>query len=82
VRLEFLPALRDLYPGFDAFPDSVKVALMDMIYSLGKGGLSKFNTLKVALSRRDFRAASLAARRQGARPERDEENRKLIEAGA
>jgi len=68
------------------------MALVDLIYSLGEGrpasegkratGLAQFNTLRVALSRRDFRAASLAARRVGGRPARDEYVRKLLEAAA
>lgn len=88
VENEFVPALRQLYPAFDSFPSSAKAALLDMIYSLGKAGLAKYNTLAVALNvrrvngRPDFSAASLAMGRRGARPERDENNRRRMAAAA
>jgi GH24 family phage-related lysozyme (muramidase) len=36
---EFEQAIRARLPGFDALPDPVKLALLDMAYNLGVGGL-------------------------------------------
>lgn len=41
VLAGFEGELRGALPGYDGFPDGVKVALLDMIYNLGPAGLLK-----------------------------------------
>jgi GH24 family phage-related lysozyme (muramidase) len=37
LEKEFFPGLRELCPGFDAFPEPAQSAMVDMIYNLGEG---------------------------------------------
>ena len=57
--------LRKALPGYDALPDGVKLALLDMIYNLGPAGLLKgFPRMMVAVAAGDWaRAASCCERR-------------------
>ncbi|WP_330565815.1 hypothetical protein [Pseudomonas yamanorum] len=53
-----------LYPGFDAFPFSVKVGLHDMIYQLGVGGLrSGFPKFNEAVKKQDWATAAQQSHR-------------------
>jgi hypothetical protein len=63
------------YPGFDSFPDDVKLALFDMIYNLGAGrsksrhhranGLRGYMQMNAAISRGDWATASKTCLRHG-----------------
>ena len=74
-------ALQDIYPGFDSFPQDVKLALFDMIYNLGAGrgngahhratGLRAFTTMNSAIARRDWRGAASSCTRVGPPPQRN-----------
>ena len=74
-------ALQDIYPGFDSFPQDVKLALFDMIYNLGAGhgnsahhratGLRAFTTMNAAIARRDWRGAASSCTRVGPPPQRN-----------
>ena len=82
LRNEFLPALRERFQDFNTFPSTAQQALIDMIYSLGAGGLDKFKTMVQACKVRNFIGASQACNRVGGRPERDEYVRNLFIAAA
>ena len=46
LEKDFLPGLRQLFPGFDGYPQPAQRALVDMVYTLGKEGLEhKFPTV-------------------------------------
>jgi GH24 family phage-related lysozyme (muramidase) len=83
LQNEFLPALRRLFPRFDGYPTFAQRALVDMIYSLGAGGLAKFSKLRAACEAGDWEKASAECSRSTSRPERNEWTREmLLEAGA
>lgn len=57
-------SLRGLYAGFDGFPQSAKVALHDMAYSMGITGLrNSFPRFNDAVNRRDWAAAAAESHR-------------------
>jgi GH24 family phage-related lysozyme (muramidase) len=62
----FEVSLRRLYSGYDAFPDGVKEALIDMIYNLGAAKLQatypKFNA---AVNAQDWKTAAEQCHRNG-----------------
>lgn len=68
----FEVALRRIYPDYDVYPDSVKIALIDMIYNLGAAKLQatypKFNA---AVRAHDWRLAASQSHRNGPSDERN-----------
>jgi len=58
VCVEFTPELRHLFKEFDVFPTAVKVALLDMIYTLGLGGLKAYHTLIPAVIAKNWTLAA------------------------
>jgi GH24 family phage-related lysozyme (muramidase) len=82
VEREFLPGLRRLYPEFDSFPPRAKLALIDMAYNLGVGGLGKFSHLKEAVNRQDWAAAAEHCNRRTSREERNEWTRQMFNEAA
>jgi GH24 family phage-related lysozyme (muramidase) len=64
--------LRELFPGYDAMPDAVKVALIDMQYNLGTHGLGKYMHLRAALEAGNLPLAAVECHRFGIQPERNE----------
>lgn len=79
---EFLPGLRRIFPGFDNYPRSAQVALCDMAYNLGIGGLAKFRDLRAACESGDFDAAARECNRKTSRDERNEWARSLFRHAA
>jgi GH24 family phage-related lysozyme (muramidase) len=69
---DFLPGLRGLFPGFDAYPQSAQRALVDMAYTLGIKGLrTKFPRLVEACRQGNFaKAAERSHRKQKAHAQR------------
>lgn len=55
---------KDLYGEirFDSFPEEVQEILVNMIFNLGKGGLSKFKKFRTALEMRDWKEAAAQGR--------------------
>ena len=73
LEKEFLPGLRRLFPGFDAYPQPAQRALVDMIYTLGEGGLArKFPTVVEACRAGRFADAAAHCHRKA----HDNEHRK------
>jgi len=50
---------------FPAFPESAQMALVDMVYNLGLGGLLKFTHLCAAVDSQDWATAAKECHRQG-----------------
>jgi lysozyme len=48
---------KDLVTSFDAQPEQVQLVLVDMVFNLGKTGLSHFVKFLAALEREDYKAA-------------------------
>jgi GH24 family phage-related lysozyme (muramidase) len=80
---ELHPALRAIYPGFDAFPPSAQEALLDMIYNLGAGGLvAKFPTFTREMRAGDWRDAAAQSHRAGLADTRNDYVRDCLLAAA
>ncbi len=68
LATEFLPGIRKLLPGFDAFPEAAQACLVDMAWNLGIGrpaspdhkatGLHGFPSLLAASNRGDWAEAA------------------------
>ncbi len=80
----FLKTLASRYPGFAGFPDEAQLALLDMIYNLGAGGMdkSRWPALDKAIAARDWKAAAAACHRQGVGSGRNDATKKLFLAAA
>jgi GH24 family phage-related lysozyme (muramidase) len=63
---EFIPGVVRLLPDFESYPLDAKRALLDMIWSLGAGGLAKFHHLLTACKARDWEQAALECNRMNA----------------
>lgn len=62
----FEASLRKRWPGFDGFPHSAQLGLLDMAYSLGEGGLFKgYPKFCVAVDAGDWTAAASECVRRG-----------------
>ena len=66
VLTGFEDKLREALPVYDAMPDGVKMALLDMIYNLGPAGLLKgFPKLMAAVAAGDWAQAAACCERRG-----------------
>ena len=66
VLAGFESELRNALPGYDALPDGVKLALLDMIYNLGPAGLLKgFPKMMAAIDKGDWAKAATCCERRG-----------------
>src|ERR1700677_1457218 len=72
VLQQFETRLRAQIPHYDALPDTVKMALLDMIYNLGPAGLFKgFPHLIAAVEAGSWSQAAASCIRRGPGPERN-----------
>jgi GH24 family phage-related lysozyme (muramidase) len=55
---EYLPPLKNQYPDYDTYPQTVQEALLDMIYNLGAAGLAEFVHFKAAVAAGQWRVAA------------------------
>lgn len=68
-----LAELERCFPAFGGWPDPVQLAVADMAFNLGTGGLiHKFPRLVRALDRRDWAACAAECHRQGIAAARNE----------
>lgn len=67
----FQRVLRADIKGYDAFPEPAKRALLDMIWSLGRGKLSLYVKMLDAAERHDWHTAAKHCTRVGARAKRN-----------
>jgi GH24 family phage-related lysozyme (muramidase) len=73
VLTGFETDLRAQFPHYDAFPDAVKLALLDMIYNLGPAGLFKgFPHLVAAIQTGAWALAAEHCTRRGPGPVRND----------
>ena len=61
-----------LYPDYDSFPLPAQVALLDMIYNLGAGGLGKFQQMKSVIEAGQWEEAAGQCRRAGIQQARND----------
>jgi GH24 family phage-related lysozyme (muramidase) len=72
ILQHFESDLRAQLPHYDALPDTVKMALLDMIYNLGPAGLFKgFPHLMAAVEASSWTQAAASCMRRGPGPERN-----------
>jgi GH24 family phage-related lysozyme (muramidase) len=71
LETEFLPGVRKLLPGFDAFPGAAQAALVDIAWNCGLRGLEKFGHMLAAVDQRDWREAARHCHRATSREERN-----------
>jgi GH24 family phage-related lysozyme (muramidase) len=73
VLLGFEADLRGEFPRYDAFPDAIKMALLDMIYNLGPAGLFHgFPHLIAAVQSGNWSLAADHCTRSGPAPSRND----------
>lgn len=68
---EFIPAIKRHFAGFDGYPLSAKLALIDMAYNLGAAGEAKFVRLIDACESGRWSAAATESNRVGVSFERN-----------
>lgn len=75
--------LQGYYPHYNSFPDAVKLALLDMIFNLGFGGLLKYPSMNAAINSGDWLGAANQCHRNGPSEARNEwtKNQFLSAAG-
>lgn len=71
MRGDFEALLRQ-YPDFGNLPVSAQIALWDMIYNLGPGGLAQFRLLRRATENGDWEEAARQSHRDGPSEERNQ----------
>lgn len=71
MRNDFKELLRQ-YPDFGNLPLSAQVALWDLIYNLGAGGLAAFRLLRQAIRNGDWEEAARQSHREGPSEERNQ----------
>jgi GH24 family phage-related lysozyme (muramidase) len=80
LQNDFLPKLRKVFPGFDAYPMPAQRAIVDMAYNLGIGKLEKGFPNFVGLCRDGkFAQAAVESHRSSSREERNVATRQLLE---
>ena len=53
--------LKEIFPDFDDLPENIKIALIDMIFNLGKPRFLEFKKMIEAIKKRDFKRAAVEA---------------------
>lgn len=71
VDNEFLPALKRKYTDWGLFPIPAKRALLDMIYNLGSGGLSKYKVMNRHVAKLEWDKVADNCDRPGLRAHRN-----------
>jgi GH24 family phage-related lysozyme (muramidase) len=79
----FARNLQSRFPQFGEFPDTAQIGLLDMVYSLGPGGLFRgFPRFCTAVDRLDWPACASEGLRGNVSPARNEELQQLFLAAA
>lgn len=77
---EFLPGIRDLFDGFDEYPDAAQRVIVDMAYNTGLGLLGKFRHLREACAASNWAQAAEECHVASSREERNAWRRELFES--
>lgn len=72
---EFLTSLQREYSGYSQFPNEVKLAMLDMAFNLGMGGLATFVEFLEAIKQQDWYTAAIKSNR--AEPISIDRNKKI-----
>lgn len=80
VQREFVPGLERLFLGFDGYPTTVQLALVDQIYQIGEGSLAAYANLRAACARGAWERAAIEIHVVDASPERNAWRAKMIRA--
>lgn len=79
VLLGFEDELRAKLPGYDGFPDGVKLALLDMVYNLGPAGLLRgYPRMLAAVEAGNWAQAAAASFRHGPGAARNQWTQKMF----
>lgn len=86
MRAEFQRRISDFqkqlfraWPTHLTYPESVRIALLDMAYTMGVSRLLKFTELRAACSARDWATAARECSRKRVQPDRNEATKALFE---
>jgi len=79
---KFEEQLKNILSEFECFPLPAKLALMDMIFNLGKGKFLQFQRLIDAARKRDWATAGEESRRRGVSDDRNRETKSLFDEAA
>jgi len=77
---EFLPGIRELFDGFDEYPDAAQRVIVDMAYNMGLGLLAKFHHLREACAASNWAQAAEECHVASSRPDRNDWRRGLFES--
>lgn len=76
---EFTMGLKVNFPDYDQYPESARMALMDMIFNLGNAGLvNKFPSLTRAVKTRDWQECARQCNRVGIADSRNAKTKTLF----
>ena len=76
----FEQQLRVHFRGYSKYPEPARLALIDMAYNLGVGGLLEFKELKKAAEAGKWEEAARQSKRSGGRSSRNKYVKELFEA--
>ncbi len=80
---DFYGELKKLFPEFDDYPTEVRLGLLDMIFNMGKAGLSgKFPKLCKAVKAKKWAEAAVESNRPQVKGPRNQYVRELFEAAS
>ncbi len=68
---EFEAGIKKIYSDYDKYPDELKLALLDIAYNTGLGGLKAFAKMKKAIDEKRWADAATESKRGKARAERN-----------
>ncbi len=70
---EFVASLNKSYPDYNTYPESVQLAMLDMAFNLGVGGLkTKWPKLNAAIAAQDWTNAATCCIRPGGQQSRND----------
>ena len=77
---EFLPGIRDLFDGFDEYPDAAQRVVVDLAYNMGLGLLGKFHHLREACAASNWAQAAEECHVASSRQDRNDWRREMFES--
>ncbi|MDE3106395.1 MAG: hypothetical protein KGK08_14590, partial [Acidobacteriota bacterium] len=81
--ITFERQLRNLYTGYDGYPDAAKMALLDMVYNLGAMKLrNEYPRMNAAVLAQDWATAAQQCNRQGINALRNQWTQQQFEEAA
>jgi GH24 family phage-related lysozyme (muramidase) len=68
---KFESGIKGIYPDYDKYPDELKLALLDIAFNTGVGGLKAFKNMMKAIDEKRWEDAAKESKRSKGRPARN-----------